>query len=501
MSLLSNISGGLRSSTQIVGANDYRGMTGSNWYFGMGGSPDIDLYVGNTNTVWYWQAYQFCPTVASICNRKAEAYINGETKILNTTGKAKGKESDNEAAKKIRALMSKPNPLQSWSQFEAQYYLYYQIYGFCAIIPIKPSGFENIDTQYLWIIPPSLIEIKEREKIWFNGEIPIQSIKLKYVNEETNLNWDDLIILKDFTPACGFSVMPDSRLRALKTPIETVIKGYRAMNSGFDNTPLGIIGNQTQDASGVVPLTNTEKESLQRSLDGYGLGAGQKKFIISNANVNWQPINYPLESLKIPEHTKMANAAIADGLGYPYELLSSETGTTFANKREALKALYQDFIIPVAKSIYEQWNQWFNTEKYSVTIENVFTHLAILQEDDVKKSTSRLILNQALKIEYEQGLLTMNGWLEKLGEDSIGDAGNGRATDIKESDAPLASIIGVGGIQSLLSVLTAAGISDEARSASLQIIFGISAENAAAMSQGNTTETPAQTEKNGEETN
>jgi len=133
MSLLSNISGGLRSSTQIVGAGDYRGMSGGNWYFGMGGSPEIDLYVGNINTEWYWQAYQFCPTVASICNRKAEAYINGETKILNTTGKAKGKESDNEAAKKIRALMSRPNPLQSWSQFEAQYYIYYQIYGFCAI--------------------------------------------------------------------------------------------------------------------------------------------------------------------------------------------------------------------------------------------------------------------------------------------------------------------------------------------------------------------------------
>lgn len=406
-------------STQVIPADGWR-PKGGTFYFGMGGSADLDLYVGDINNTWYWQAYQFCPTVASICNRKAEAYINGQTKILNVAGKAKGKESDNEAAKKIRQLMSRPNTLQSGSQFEAQCYLYYQIYGFCIILPVKPSGFENVETKAFWVIPPSLIEIKEREKIWYNGESPIQSIKLKYGNEETYLNWDELIILKDFTPVCGFSVIPDSRLRALKTPIETVIKGYRAMNSGFDNTPLGIIGNRSSDVTGTVPIEKSEKDAIQKSLEGYGLGVGQKKFIISNADLNWQAMNYPIESLKIPEGVRMANTAICDGLGYPYELLSNEKGVTFNNGNTAGKALYTKYIIPTSKSIYEQWNDWFKTSSFGIIIENDYSHLPELQEDSLSKAQVRLAGNNALLIEFLHNMITLDRWMELNGEEPMG---------------------------------------------------------------------------------
>src|SRR5688500_7534779 len=66
------------------------------------------------------RAYECCPPVNAIINRKAQAYINGKTWVLNTQGKAKGKESTSIEAKKLQALFKKPNPLQSWKQFEAQ---------------------------------------------------------------------------------------------------------------------------------------------------------------------------------------------------------------------------------------------------------------------------------------------------------------------------------------------------------------------------------------------
>ena len=421
---MSLLSFALRESTSIV-PSDWRGGSNGTFYFGMGGGNDIDLFVGGGyGKDWYFKAYQYCPPVSAIVNRKSEAFINGVTTIVNRSGKGKGKEVNSEAADKIRNLMARPNPLQSWAQFEAQYYAYYQIYEYCIILPIKPVGYNDpIDTTRLWIIPPMMVDIEESQKIWYidDGKTIIKKITLSLGGEKTELNWDDLIILKGFSPSLSSLIIPESRFLPLRIPIETVIKGYRSMSNGFDNTPLGIVGNDTKDSMSFIPLSPLEKENLQNELNRFGLGNGQKKFILSNANLTWQPINYPIDTLKLPEHTKMAVTAICDGLGYPYELMSNENGVTFSNKRDAMKMLYQDFIIPVSKSIYEQWNQYFKTEDLNLLIENDYSQLEVLQKDALSKANARKAANEAYLIEFENDLMTVNRWLELNNEDTRED--------------------------------------------------------------------------------
>lgn len=419
MSILSAVSNLM--NTQVV-SDSYRG-SGS-YYFGMGqGGSDLLVSEGNN---WFMDAYIKCPPVGSIISRKAEMLLNGENWILDRSGSNSGKVSTTDAAKKLRKLMSQPNPLQNWSQFEAQLATYYQIYGYCLILPIYPVGWkQKEDITRLWIIPPFMVDIEETEKVWYatDGQGLVRRIVLKSGSEDAELNFDDLLMINDFTPNESSMVFPGSRLTGVKYPIATVMQGFMSIKNGMRNTPLGILGNDTKDSMSFIPLQPDEKLRIENELRTKGLGDRQQSIIVSNANLKWNPINYPIGSLNLPEHIKIAVEAISDRLGYYFELLSNSQGTTFSNKREAHKATIQDFVIPMAKSIYEQLNNFFGTEKLNIIIDKDFSNLPILQEDAESKAKARKIGNEAYLIEFENDLITVNRWLELNAENTRGTEG------------------------------------------------------------------------------
>ena len=100
----------------------YRGGNNSDfWLYGEGGSERKFSFSGMNSAVKAYSA-----PVSSIITRKAQAHINGRTWILNSAGK----EASSPQAKILRKLLQRPNPLQSWKQFEAQGYIYEQLFGF-----------------------------------------------------------------------------------------------------------------------------------------------------------------------------------------------------------------------------------------------------------------------------------------------------------------------------------------------------------------------------------
>ncbi len=79
---------------------------GQQWFAEMvGGNFFYFAYAGHKR--FFGQAYECCAPVNAIINRKAQAYINGKTWVLNT----RGKEATGVEAKKLQALFKIPNPL------------------------------------------------------------------------------------------------------------------------------------------------------------------------------------------------------------------------------------------------------------------------------------------------------------------------------------------------------------------------------------------------------
>lgn len=387
-----------------------------------GGSYFYFKYTGHNSSL---KAYEQCPPVNAIINRKAQAYINGKTWVLNT----KGKESMTEPASKLRKLMEKPNTLQGWEEFEAQGYIYQQLFGFNIILPIKPAGFtENIDATYLWNIPPSMVDIEETNKLFYQSNLNgvIKEIALTYKGIRTILKVEDIFIMKDFTPRFDSLVIPQSRICALEMPINNIIGAYESRNVLINYR--GALGILSQDPGngqyGSVPMTESQKEQIQQDFRRYGLKNHQWQFIVTSASLRWQQMGVSTKDLMLFEEIEADTMAICDSYNYPYQLMSSAKGTTFSNLKEGKQLLYQDATIPESTSMYRQWNQLFETAKYNIRLDKDFSHIAALQEDQLQAAQARKERNAALLIEWQNDLITRNRWLELNGEDPLATDGD-----------------------------------------------------------------------------
>lgn len=446
------------------------------------------------------KAYQCCPPLTSIINRKAQAYINGKTFVMNT----RGKEATSEEAKKIKALIKKPNPLQNQKQFEAQQEIYIQLFGYCLLLPIIPAGYEKygaIEATSMWNIPPNMLTIEETNKIFYQTtqEGILKKIQLNYRNQQTDLPVKNIRIFKDISPCFDTLLFPASRVKSLEIAINNIIGAlesrnvlinYRGANGIFSLDP-------GSGAYGGMPLSEDEKKYLQKEFHRYGLLKKQWQYIITSASLKWQQIGTQVKDLGLFEEVIEDSKMICDAYGYPPHLLGL-IDPTFNNQNAAEKGLYNNTIIPEADSNYDEWNSLFNTSELNLNIIKDYSHLPVLQDDAAQQATAELTKTEALKIQYEMGLITLNDCLVELGKDPIGELGNVRSSDVKNANVPLVTIIGVGGVQGLVTILTAQGIDPAARQATLEIVFGVSAADAQRMSQSSNTQTNGNTNTPGQ---
>lgn len=384
------------------------------WMFGQNGIDHFFSYTDHHSCV---KAYKNCPPIAAIVNRMSQAYINGKTWVLNS----KGKEATSNYATNLRKLLRRPNLLQTWKQFEAQAHCYKKLFGFTLILVIKPAGYkEAIDASALWNIPPFMLDIKETNKIFYQTTLGgvIEYIKLNYKGETSTLNLENVFILKDTVPSFSNMIFPESRIVALEKPINNIIGAYESRNTLINFR--GAQGFLSQEKDGVsgVPILDGEKKKLQEDFRRYGLRNGQWQVIISNSLLRWQQMGYPTKDLMLMEEVQESSMACCDGYNFPPHLLGL-LDPTYNNQNAAEKGLYQNCIMPDAENDYEQWNELFKTADYSLRLDKDFSHITVLQPDKKMAADARGSLNSALEKEWRNGMITLNDWRLKNGEDPI----------------------------------------------------------------------------------
>lgn len=469
---------------RLIGA-DLGTSSNDMWLFNQSGIDYKFSYSGHASAV---KAYQQCAPLTAIINKRAEAINYGNVEFINVSGKEKDKMATGPIVDRIRQLMKAPNPFQTWQQFEAQLSVYLDVFGFCIMLPIVPDGFDNTRAKAIYNIPPSMVDIEETEKLFYTAE-PDEMIKrvvLRYRNTTTILEAKGLWIMKGKVPSFDSFVLPDSKIKSLEMEINNIIGAYESRNVLINyRGSLGILTPETISGIGVGAVNPEHKQQLQNDFLKYGLKNSQWKFIISQAALKWQSMGIPTKDLMLFEEIEDDIMRICDSYNYPYPLMSSNRTNSLGgnNIGESQKLLFTNAIIPEAGNIYQQLTTFLGLDKYGIEMRKSFKHVEALQEDKEKQSRARRELNEALKIEWEMGLITMNQWLEKLGEQPLSDAiGNLRRTEMPSNSQPLAVTIGVGGVQGLISVLTAQGMSQQARQSTLEIVFGLSPQDAARMS-------------------
>lgn len=413
------------STTQYVGTNSYRSNTPSpsrEWLFNQG-EPGVDIFFGSGNNLSSIQkSYECCPTVYAIVNQQAYTFTTGDV-VINDL---KGNLGKGAWVEKVKKILKNPNPLQNWKQFESQLVIFTRLFGYCPILPIIPVGYALADAESLWIIPPYMLEIEYSKTIFYNvdkGESYIKKITIKYGDEVKEIPNDAFIIIRDITPGFNNVYLPSAPIIPLRENINNLI-GLTESRGTLTNYrgALGILTPEI-DPSGAIAGSPDDEDDLQNSLMQYGLLKGQRKIIIANAAMKWQQIGTPYKDLQISEWSQDEIMAIADGLTFPYKLLSNQvSGSMNGTEIDSWKKkLYDDFTIPFADMIYEQLSAEFEADINGFVIKKSFAKVSVLQTDDLKKSQSRKTRNEALQIEFYNNLINLNRWLELNEEPAMAD--------------------------------------------------------------------------------
>lgn len=407
----------------LVQPSIYRGgLFNGNFFFGGNG---IDYRFSYTNTHSALRAYESCPPLTAVVNRKAQCYINGKTEILNSQGK--DATDTNPIAKKLKKLLRRPNPIQTWKQFEAQQYIYIQLFGFCVTLPIIPAGYESqgpVAATSLWNIPSYMLSISEKKTLFYTAENLmdiVEYIRFDYKGDTVNLPLDNLFIFKDFTPSANSVIFPTSRVKALEMPISNITATYMSRHELINFAGAqGLLAPAGADSAGSIPLKEDEKRQLQEDVKRqYGIGRSQWRYIIAPTAMTWTAIGKPTKDLMLFEEVVDDIMRICDGYNYPSPLLNSEKGPNVSNTAQYQAQIYTDGIIPESQDIYEQWGAYLHLDEYNLTINKNFNHIDVLQENKKEQGQALLYMNQSMMLLWAQDLITANQILEANEMDKV----------------------------------------------------------------------------------
>ena len=250
--------------------------------------------------------------------------------------------------------------------------------------------------------------------MWYNAKTQadiVPKLIIKYKDLKTEIDINDLVIFKDFTPSFESFVFPGSRIRPLAMPINNIIGAYEARGELINYAGSQGILTPEMDSMGAIPLRESEKDQIQADFKRqYGIKSGQSRYIISPAPMKWQGMGRATKELELFSEVVDDIMRICDSYNYPSPLLNTEKGPNVANTQEYKKMVYEEAIIPESLSIYAQWNKAFKLDDQPMKIQKTYDHLPILQQDQVLEGQARLNMNQALEIEWENNLITLNQW-------------------------------------------------------------------------------------------
>lgn len=380
-------------------------------------------YVSTENSEELREAFEKCAPLSSILSYLGKSFADAKVEILqaNNDNYVRGQYKDWDK------LMQYPNQWQNGAQFLKQLYIYTKVNGFSFILKTEAAGFAGtgLPPKSLYVLPYWLIDIKETHK-------PINELSIDDVldnvyfrddyGHEKKLPKESLILIRDTTGLLDERFhLPISRVAINKYPISTLVSAAEAEITMIQNRgATGILSDRSGNDVEKVPLQNKQKEELQSEFGGYGLSRRQRQVIITNANLEWQPMNYPTRELMLHESYTKGVKDLCDAFGMPFELLSHSDRKNLSNVEVFDKVMYQNTIIPEGKDVASQLSigLGLNKLKSPIYINFDYSHVAALQKSEKEKGEGLDAMFKAYQQAWDLGLMTRNMILEAIGMDT-----------------------------------------------------------------------------------
>lgn len=438
--------------------------------------PTANQLWGVKTAVWIdtqnaWELFMTIPELRAVIDKRASMMSSNVPVMVDKDGNLVQNHW-------LLDLIKKPNPMQSWADVVYSLSVNDALYSNSfAYSPLRSFNQRNIFVT----LPSGKIEIRTTGRTLRQMDVDgmIEGFRFKYDDEQLeSLDVQDVIYL---TTADGMNLLkPTSKLDSLKYPLSNIKASYHKRNVLLENIgAIGILSAQQSDMGGAIPMTPEEKRDIQR--DWYN--RSKDELIITESQVNWQPMSYPTRDLMLFEELTADKLAIIDAYGLNYNMFSSDKGATFTNVRDSIRMCYTDTIIPETQSMYDTIMQQFKLSDEGYRLIADFSHLPVLQEDELSKQQAMTSKVNNYSTMLRDGVITSEQYAAEFGIELMKiDAATAQAAGLAQAQTQLRGT--VGGLDGIIALNTAVSMGQMDRQTAISTLvnyYGYNESIAAAM--------------------
>tara|TARA_R110000772_G_scaffold125404_2_gene232117 strand:+ start:259 stop:1476 length:1218 start_codon:yes stop_codon:yes gene_type:complete len=305
-------------------------------------------------------------------------------------------------------FLENPNALMNGNDYNFLLDQSKSLYGKSFEYVLKGFSSQQIPTD-IKILPPNQMKI-ETTGFWYK-QTKIEEIIKEFKYDNNSIPVDEIIYRR--IPNANNPIDGESPLKSLYMPISNIREAYKFRNVIMTKRgALGMLTNQSSNSVGAIPLRDTERQRIEKQYqESYGTDDDQSQILISNASLSYQSMSFPTKDLLLFEEVNEDFMRIIDAYGLNINLFSRTAGSTFENLSQGLKQAYQSTIIPEAEELAMNRTKLFGMDSSKEWLELDFSHVPVLQENEVEKSQ---VLNN--KANATQTLVNAGYSLEEVKE-------------------------------------------------------------------------------------
>jgi len=383
-------------------------------------------WIGYGSDLEYLSAFGRNPVLRAIIELKARAKSNLIFKIWDIKAEeyinlSKTRRPD---LLNIINILARPNPLQSYSEWQLLSEVNYSIFGNSYDYASLPAGFTDVNYQTITSIkqlPPYLMGYVLSGRYF--EQTTIEGIIEKYVLQLSTG-------AKDIAPGQIFHrndvnikfdqnfVKGISKLQGLTMPLTNIEKAFESRNVMIRKRgALGVFTSDNKDGAGsTYPLMDNQMEQIQKDSEKYGTLEDQWQYMYLRHPMTYHKTTMNVDELKLFEEVSADAMLVCNAFGVPEVLLKLYlAGATFENQEASERRLYQSTVIPETNNQMDYFNNWLKTRQGGIRIDATWDHIPVLQANKKEEALTKKENSTYMERLWLQGAVTHNEWLLSLG--------------------------------------------------------------------------------------
>jgi len=257
----------------------------------------------------------------------------------------------------ILSLLNRPNPMQAGVEYFQAVYSYLLLSGNNYAIRSEVAG----EVRELYLLRPDRIRVKPSKTTTPAGYDYIINGKVVKTYDANPLTGESEVKhMKLYNPLDDYYGLSPLMAAAVDIDNHNAINKHNISLLNNGARPSGaIVFKPTSDRGLPMQLSDGQRQQLQDDLDVKFKGpANAGRPLLLEGDFDWREMGLSPKDMDFLQQRNMAAKDIALCFGVPSQLIGIPDSQTYANVQEARLALYEETIMPLARRVQSDLNEW-----------------------------------------------------------------------------------------------------------------------------------------------